>query len=322
MRLGLLTVVFNHLGFEEALDRVVAEGLDTVELGTGNYPGNSHCDPDSLLQEATALARFRKQLASRGLRISALACHGNPLHPNPTIAREHHRVFEQSLRLAQELEVDRITLFSGCPGGLDGGTSPNWVTCAWPPEYQEALDWQWREMVIPYWQEQAALAKKHGVRLCFEMHPGFVVYNPASLLKLRRAAGDSVGANFDPSHLFWQGIDVIEAVRLLGTEGAIFHVHAKDTGFNDSLVRKHGVLDTTPLDRVGDRSWIFRTVGYGHDQLFWRTFVSVLREVGYDDVLSIEHEDALASPEQGVSRAVEFLANSVLTEPPGQAWWA
>ena len=323
MRIGLLTVVFYHLPFEEALDRIAAAGLDTIELATGNYPGNTHCDPDRLLKDRDLLVAFQHQLERRALRVSAFACHGNPLHPQPAIASEHHRVFEQTVRLASLFGVDRITLFSGCPGASDSATSPNWVTCAWPPEFLELLEWQWREKVIPYWRDQAAFARQHGVtRLCFEMHPGFVVYNPATLMRLRDQVGETIGANFDPSHLFWQGIDVIEAVRLLGRAGAIFHVHAKDTAINAGVVRQNGVLDTTPLDRVADRAWIFRTVGYGHDALFWRQFISSLREVGYDDVMSIEHEDALASPEEGVTRAVEFLLGSVLKEPPAPAWWA
>lgn len=323
MRLGLLTVVFYHLPLETALDRIKAEGIDTIELGTGNYPGKTHCDPDRLLEDPGALEALCHQLRHRGLKVSALACHGNPLHPDRTIAAEHHRVFEQTVRLASRIEVDRITLFSGCPGGSPADTTPNWVTCAWPRDYQDILEWQWSERVVPYWKQQVDFAKRYGVtRLCFEMHPGFVVYNPASLLRLRGAIGEAVGANFDPSHLFWQGIDVIEAVRILGRAGAIHHVHAKDVAMNNGVMRLNGVLDTTPLDRIGERAWIFRTVGYGHDALFWRQFGSALREVGYDDVVSIEHEDALASPEEGVTRAVELLRNCLLSEPPAQAWWA
>jgi sugar phosphate isomerase/epimerase len=320
MEIGILTAVFRDRSLTDALDLVQAHGLHYVELGSGGYTGTHHCDPDRLLADIAALDRFQTELARRDIHISALACHGNPLHPNPEVAGRDHRTFQQSVLLAAQLGVDRLTLFSGCPGDSDTSQGPNWVTCAWPADYLAILDWQWTEKVIPYWQKQAAFARSHGVsRLCFEMHPGFVVYNPPTLLRLREAVGEEVGANLDPSHLFWQGIDVVTAVRQLGS--AIYHVHAKDTAINGDLVRSQGVLDTTPLGQVGQRSWVFRTVGYGHDELLWRQFLSALREVGYDDVVSIEHEDALASPEEGVQKAIALLRACILTEPPAQPWW-
>lgn len=320
MEIGILTAVFRDRPLAEALDLVQSYGVRHVELGSGGYTGNHHCDPDRLLANSHVRARFEEELSRRDIRISALACHGNPLHPDREVAARDHHTFQQTVLLAQKLGVDRLTLFSGCPGDSDSSRGPNWVTCAWPTDYLSILDWQWQEKVIPYWREQAAFAGSHGVtRLCFEMHPGFVVYNPPTLLRLREAVGEEIGANLDPSHLFWQGIDVVTAVHQLG--GAVYHVHAKDTALNPDLVRAKGVLDTTPLDQAGQRSWVFRTVGYGHDELLWRRFLSALREAGYDDVVSIEHEDALASPEEGVRKAVALLRSCILTEPPAQPWW-
>ena len=320
MQLGVSTVVLQHLRFEDALDRIAALGLTAVELGAGNYPGNTHCPADELLADATRLKEYRHALDKRGLTISALACHGNPLHPNRDVAREHHRVFEQAVLLAERLDVERLTLFSGCPGDSPASNQPNWVTCAWPTDYLTTLNWQWEDVVIPYWKEQATFARNHGVRkLCFEMHPGFVVYNPATLLRLREAVGGEIGANLDPNDLFWQGIDAVVAVRTLGD--ATYHVHAKDVDFNSEAVRRNGVLDTTPLEKIEARSWSFRTVGHGHDSLLWKRFFGALREVGYDDVISIEHEDILASPEEGLAQAVAFLKNCLFTEPRPQPWW-
>ena len=207
MKLGVFTVLFGNEPLEAALDRVVDAGIECVEIGTGNYPGDAHCRPAELLADDAALARFRDAITSRGLEISALSCHGNPIHPQPAIARASHETFAATVQLAQRLDVGRVNLFSGCPGDSETATYPNWVTCAWPTEYNELLEWQWREKVIPYWREQAGLATSHGVKLGFEMHPGFVVYNPASLLRLREACGEAIGANLDPSHLFWQGIE-------------------------------------------------------------------------------------------------------------------
>lgn len=322
MKLGLFTVVFADLPIEQALDRVVALGLDAVELGTGNYPGSSHCDPDELLADAARRHALTRALVDRGLVISALSCHGNPLHPDPDIARSSHETWRKTVRLAAELEVPVVNLFSGCPGDGPGAKAPNWVTCAWPPEYLETLDWQWNERAIPYWTEEAAFAQANGLdKLAFELHPGFLLYNPETLLRLRAAAGPAIGANVDPSHLAWQGIDPIEAVKLLGREGAIFHAHAKDVYLDSANIRRNGVLDTKHYSRFLDRSWTFRTVGYGLGEQFWRDFIGALRMTGYDGVLSIEHEDGLASVDEGLRKAVATLRNAVFSEPPAEMWW-
>lgn len=322
MKLGVFTVLYGNEPLEAVLDRVVEAGLDCVEIGTGNYPGNRHARPEELLADPKALERFRKAITSRNLEISALSCHGNPLHPQAAVARDSHDTFIRTVELAGRLEVSRINLFSGCPGDSDNARYPNWVTCAWPNEYGELLEWQWREKVIPYWREQAALAASRKLRLGFEMHPGFVVYNPVTLLRLREACGESVGANLDPSHLFWQGIDLEVAIAELGRAGAIFHTHAKDTAINPRNAALNGVLDTVPMAEVGRRSWIFRTVGYGHGELEWRRILSALRLAGYDDVLSIEHEDALLSVDEGFRKGVAFLRSVMPTEPAlADAWW-
>lgn len=320
MKLGVLTVLFQERSLDDALDRLVRLGVQAVELGTGNYPGNAHCNPPELLKSSAAIKAFRKNIEDRGLIISALSCHGNPLSPNHAFAAESDRVYRETVRLASELEVPVVNLFSGCPGDSETAKFPNWVTCAWPPEYLQVLDWQWNEKVIPYWQEAGAFADRAGVKLAFEMHPGFVVYNPETLLRLREAVGPVVGANFDPSHLFWQGIDAVAAIHHLA--GAIHHVHAKDTFLDQRNIAVNGVLDTKPYSKLPQRSWTFRTVGYGHDQLTWRSMVSALRLTGYDYVMSIEHEDPLASIDEGLEKAVSFLKDVLLMEQPATMWWA
>jgi sugar phosphate isomerase/epimerase len=322
VKLGVLTVVYQDLPLESALDKLAELGVDAVELGTGNYPGSAHCDPDALLAEPRRAAELRAAVESRGLEISALSCHGNPLHPDERVAAAAHSVWEKTLQVAALLEVPVVNTFSGCPGDGPGARSPNWVTCAWPPDYLDVLAWQWDECALPYWSRECERARSHGVqKIALEMHPGFLVYNPESLLRLRAAAGAEIGANFDPSHLFWQGIDPVEAIRALGAEGALFHAHAKDTYIDRANVRVNGTLDTKPYDRVRERSWTFRTVGFGHGESMWREIVSALRVAGYDHVLSIEHEDILASRDEGLARAVEFLRPLILREPPGEAWW-
>jgi len=320
VKIGVFDPVFGDLALEPVLDRVSELGLEAVEIGTGNYPGDARCKPAKLLADRAARERFAAAFSERNLVISALSCHGNPLHPDAERARHDDTVLRDTLRLAAALGVDRINLFSGCPGDGPGATQPNWVTCAWPPEFGEIVAWQWDEVVLPYWHDAAGYAREQGVRLGFEMHPGFVVYNPKTLLRLRSEIGDTIGANLDPSHLFWQGIDPIEAIRVLGP--AISHVHAKDTAIDPHNVAINGVLDLESYRNIGERSWVFRSVGDGHDLLFWKRFVAALRVAGYDHVLSIEHEDGLVSVDEGLERAVATLRASVMRERPADAWWA
>ena len=210
--------------------------------------------------------------------------------------------------------------FSGCPGDGPNATKPNWVTCPWPPDYSEILEWQWRECVIPYWKEEARFAKQHGIKIAFEMHPGFCVYNVETMLKLREACGDTLGCNFNPSHLFWNGVDACAAIRKLGD--AIYHVHAKDCKLDPYNAAVNGCNDAKPYSDEINRSWIFRTVVYGHDYQTWKDIVSNLKLVGYDFVLSIEHEDSLMSVNEGMQKAVAFLKEVVISEKAGEMWWA
>jgi sugar phosphate isomerase/epimerase len=258
-------------------------------------------------------------IADAGLTISALSCHGNPLHPDRATAQNYDDVFRKTVRLAEQLDVPVVVTFSGCPGDAEDAKHPNWVTCPWPPEFLEVLDWQWEKKAIPYWIGASNFAANHGVKVALEAHPGFVVYNVDSALKLRRAVGPNLGVNFDPSHFFWQGVDVPAAIRALGD--SIFHVHAKDVAVDGQNVAVNGVIDPKTYRRMAERSWLFRSVGWGHDALEWKRIVSALRMSGYDYVMSIEHEDALLSIDEGLRAAVDLLSQVILREPPVDAWW-
>jgi sugar phosphate isomerase/epimerase len=321
MKIGVVAALWNDLSFEETLDAAQRHGLDAIELGGGNFAGAAHVDPRRVIEEDGYGERVLDELDARGLELSAISVHGNPIHPNREIARAHDTAFRLACEAAASLGIGTVNVFSGCPGDRDGGTTPNWVTCPWPLEFSELYDWQWSEVIIPYWQEAARFASGHGIRLGFEMHPGMVVYNPATLLRLREAAGPTIGVNFDPSHLLWQGIDVLQAVRELSAHDVIYHVHAKDTFVDAINVVRNGNIDPKPYRQVIDRAWTFRTVGYGNDEHFWRSFVSELRVGGFDGVLSIEHEDLLLSVEEGLSRAVDMLRRCILVEPAAEAWW-
>lgn len=327
MKIGIFTALFGDKSLSETLDIVTAEGIQAVELGCGAYPGASHIGEsqdavEALLADPTRVSDLKKQVEDRGLIISAISCHGNAIHPNKSIAADHHRAFVNSVKLSSALGVGVVNGFSGCPGDNPNATMPNWVTCAWPDEFRDILEYQWNEVAIPYWREQNTFLDDHNVNFAIEMHPGFICYANDNLLRLRRECGNRLGANFDPSHLWWQGIDPIVSVTEIAKEGALFHVHAKDARIDPTNVSKNGVLDTKSYGDIANRSWVFRSVGYGHSIEWWKDFCSVLRTVGYDHVVSIEHEDGLMSPIEGLRKAVNVLQQAVIAQPAGAMFWA
>ena len=321
MNLSVMSPVLHQMSLEEALEYLSSLGVNSVEMGVGGYPGKAHIDAADYLAHPEKIENFKALLKKYNLELSALACHGNPIHPNKEKAKVFHDDFVAAMRLAVVLGADTIIGFSGCPGDCEQSQNPNWVTCAWPQEYCDILDWQWNEVLIPYWKKTAELAKEIGIKkIAFEMHPGFCVYNPPTLMKLRNAVGSIIGANFDPSHLYWQGIQPCEAIKYLGD--AIYHFHAKDTKIDEHNTAVKGVLDTTGYGDIVNRSWVFRTVGYGHGASEWNNMISVLKSIGYDGAISIEHEDGLMSPKEGLEKAVAFLKNIIIYEKPDEMWWA
>ena len=322
MKISVLANLYGQKSLDEALAIITGLGVHTVELGAGGYPGKAHCNPAELLADPAKYDAFIATLKKYDVSVCALACHGNAVHPDPEIAAAFDKDFREAVLLAEKMGIDTVITFSGCPGDAPGATYPNWVTCPWPDDFLKILDWQWNEVLIPYWKEAGAFAKAHGVsRIAFEMHPGFCVYNPETLLKLRAAVGDVIGANFDPSHLIWQGMDPVAAIREL--QGAIYHFHAKDTKIDAINVAKNGVLDTKHYGDEIHRAWIFRTVGYGNGETYWRDMVSNLRLCGYDRVLSIEHEDSLMTIDEGLAKAVAFLKDiCIYEEKPTTMSWA
>jgi len=320
MKLGVFTCLLSNLPLAQALDYFKSLGIEMIELGCGAYPGNAHANPKELLANPAKLAAFKKTIADSGLEISALSCHANPIHPDAATAAAFDADMRDTVLLAEALGVRNINTFSGCAGDHDGAKYPNWVTCPWPNEFGEILDWQWNEKLIPYWKDFVAFAKSHGVdKIGLELHPGFMVYNTETLLRLRAAVGPEIGANFDPSHLVWQGMDPVACIRAMGD--AIFHVHAKDAKIDKYNTAVNGVLDNKPYGDEINRSWIFRSVGYGNDANYWKDIVSNLRMVGYDYAMSIEHEDSLMSQNEGLSKAVAMLKDVMITEPTGEMWW-
>ncbi|WP_129113950.1 sugar phosphate isomerase/epimerase family protein [Halegenticoccus tardaugens] len=322
MDVGVLTVALADKSIEDTLSYLSDLGVGAVELACGGFVGNTHLSRKEYLDEEGAQSELQSLLVENDLYISALATHNNPLHPVKERAAEADEELRETIRLARQLDVDAVTTFSGLPAGDQDDSVPNWITAPWPNEHHEAHEYQWQEVAIPYWQEIETYADDHGVDIAIEMHPNMLVYEPHGMLELREATGDRIGANFDPSHLLWQNIDITSAIRLLGKEDAIHHFHAKDTKVYDANAREKGVLDTTPYTDEIDRSWIFRSIGYGHGEAFWKDVVSALRMVEYDGTLSIEHEDSLTSSTEGLEKAIDVLGRAVFKSNPGDAYWA
>jgi sugar phosphate isomerase/epimerase len=312
MKLGMITDSLGHLPLEPMLDFAAAQGFEMLEFACGNWSSAPHLDLERMLSDASARRGFMAGLERRGIAVSALNCSGNPLHPGE-IGRRHDAVTRKTFALAGMLGVRRVVMMSGLPGGAPGDSTANWVTTAWPRENQEILRYQWEDVIIPYWRELASEAKAHGIeKLCLELHGHQAVYSASTLLRLRAAVGDIVGANFDPSHLMWMGADPLAAIAALGP--AIHHVHAKDTAIHPVNAPRDGVMETIPNARIGERAWNYVTLGYGRDEAWWNRFCMTLAMAGYDDVLSIEHEDVLMSPEEGVEKSVRLLRRAMVNQ--------
>jgi sugar phosphate isomerase/epimerase len=307
---GVFNPPFRSLSLDAMLDKFSSLGVEAVEIGAGGYTGTPQCPVADLLADPAKARAWKKKFDDRGMPIMTISCHANALHPDPAKGGEFAKQFRDAVQLAGMLEIPTVVGFSGCPGGSPTDATPAWVVYGWPHDHSQALAWQWKERVIPYWQETVKFAREHGVRrIALEMHPNFVVYNPRTLMRLREAVGEEIGANCDLSHLFWQQCNPVEVIRYLGKQGAIYHAHMKDTAFFPTNVERFGVLNfaSSPGDTEG--SEFFRAVGYGHGATVWKDVIAAYMEVGYDGMLSIENEDHLLSGEVGVTRSLAVLKN-------------
>ena len=313
MILCLSTDSLGALAFEDALDVAAGLGIQAVEVAAGGHSSAPHMRIDELLGDRAARARFAEAIASRGLQLNAINCSSDPLHPRH--GAEHLALIKDSIRLAGELGVEKIVAMAGCPGDSPSAPTVNWIWFPWPEEMLAIREHQW-EIAIALWGEVADFAGKHGVRrIALELLPLQLVYNVPTLRRLRDAVGPVIGANIDPSHMFWQQMDAARVVSALGP--AVHHVHLKDTQLFGDELALNGVLDFRSWDDPEHRSWVFRTVGQGQPVEVWMAFLDALRAIGYEDALSIENEDLLLPGELGVREAVSFIQS--LSAPEGVA---
>jgi sugar phosphate isomerase/epimerase len=311
IRIGVFDPAFRNLSLEQMIEVIKEFKIEAVELASGNEVGNPHCDREGLLADQSKRRAYAAVFEKNDLMISAFSCHGNPVHPDRDRAQHDDRVYRQTIELAAQMGVNRMVCFSGCPG--DGtGKHPNWIQSLETEEWVQLLDWQWQEVLIPYWKDLAVYARQHNVLLAVEMDSGNSVFNVATLLKLRHAAGDNVGANLDFSGIFQLGVEPTAVLKKLGEESCIYHMHGKDIWIDPGNTAVNGLVDMTPYSDLAHRSWSYADIGFGHDLVVWKSIAETLKAVGYHHVISIEHESPYTSDRIGVARAAQALRQVLL----------
>lgn len=311
MKIGFVSDSLGGLSFDQVLDNAARIGVSGVEVNTGGWSTAPHFDLAATKASAESRKAFRGAFEARGLEVISLNANGNPTHPTEPKQGE---CLKDTIRVAGEMGIKTVCTMSGLPAGRKGDLMPNWVVSSWPPETRRILDYQWNEVLIPFWTEVAALARDCGVeRIALELHGNQCVYNVPTLMKLRQAIGPVIGANLDPSHLFWMGADPLVAAEALA--GAVYHVHAKDTMLNARVQATTSLLENGGLTDVPARSWSYITLGFGHGEEWWRSFCYRLKMGGYDGWLSIEHEDVLLNSLEGLEKSVALLQGVIPVAP-------
>lgn len=307
MRLAIKTCTLD-MPYTDMLDFCVNQGVSAVEIGTGNWSGAPHIDLDTLVSSETARVRWYDEMRCRGIELCALNCSGNPL-----AHKQEMEVTEKTFRLAGQLGLKKVVMMSGLPAGCAEDRTPVWITTSWPPETQDILDYQWNEVCIPVWKHLVEMAADCGIeQIALENHGMQLVYNPETLLRLRKEVGPMVGMNLDPSHMFWMGGDPIEAARVLGEHDAIYHVHAKDSRPERRMAGPNGMLDTKPISAFRNRAWNYVSVGAGHGLQWWQEFFSVVRMCGYDGDVSLEMEDLTLPMLEGHLASLRTLKDALV----------
>jgi sugar phosphate isomerase/epimerase len=324
MELGAYTACLHDRPLPEVLRLLRDFGLTSAEVNAGGFIPAPHLPTGPLLASAGAREEYLGQFEQAGITLTGLNVNGNPLNPDPAVGPQHAADLHQAITLAGLLGVRRVVAMSGLPAAHPGGQAACWVVNPWDSQFLDVLDYQWRAVVIPFWTDIQARARAADVKVCIEMHPHNVVFNPGTLERLATAINAThVGAELDPSHLFWQGIDPVAAIGRLG--GLVYHAAAKDTRINEANRAIFGVLDDrfsrvpadeNPLNLGGtntltrwpaDSSWQFVAVGRGHDQEFWSTFLRALAAVDPGMAVNIEHEDTELGQEEGLRLAADNL---------------
>jgi sugar phosphate isomerase/epimerase len=325
MKLGAYTACLHDRSIDETLKILGELGLTSAEINAGGFIGAPHIPIGDILASPGAAEEYLGKFEQAGITLTGLNVNGNPLNPDPEVGPKHAADLHRTIEVAAALGVKRVVTMSGLPGGHPGATVANWVVNPWDSQYLDILDHQWNDVAIPFWKDIQARAAAADVKVAIEMHPHNLVFNPPTLQRLvEQTNATHVGAEMDPSHLFWQGIDPVAAVRHLGE--LVFHAAAKDTRINTDNVRLYGVLDdrfsrtpadANPLNLGGHNTlnqwprnpaWQFVAVGRGHGVPdFWVPFLRALHDVDADMAVNIEHEDTELDQIEGLRLAAENL---------------
>lgn len=327
MKLGAYTACLHDLPLADALAVLRELELDAAEVNSGGFLPTPHLPVELLRDSATAREEYLGTFTAAGIELTTLNCNGNPLHPDPAVREKHAADVMRSIEVAAMLGVRRVVTMSGLPASDPTGLRPAWTVLPWESSQLDARDHQWNDVAIPWWRQVQARAADADVHVCIEMHPHNVVYNPATMQRLATEIGAThVGAEMDPSHLFWQHIDPIAALDALGD--LVRNAAAKDTRINPAAA-VNGVLDDR-FGRVGadepgavglggrytlsrwpqEASWDFVAVGRGHDVGFWAEFLAALERIDPDMAVAIEHEDAELGQREGLGVAARTLLDA------------
>jgi len=319
VRLALVTEGMIHRPIEGLMDWLeehVPEVRD-LEVGTGGYSPLGH---SPLALTGPERRAWYDRLSDRGFRVAAFNVSGNPLHPDPAIGGRHDSDLRRTIELAAELGVDRIVAMSGCPAaGPNASSAPHFAANAWLPDYAGVAEWQWEHRVGPYWQEIDELvgATSRELQICLELHPGAYVYNVETYVRLN-ARAPRIRVNLDPSHLFWQQMDPLLVIDRLGS--LIGYSHAKDVRYDSAELALNGLLDSRWPGDPEHTPWDFAAVGRGvHGPDWWATFADALASGTGAPFLSIEHEDRLVSPEEGITGSAAVLGRHAGVGATGMA---
>ncbi|MFF0267074.1 sugar phosphate isomerase/epimerase family protein [Kribbella sp. NPDC004536] len=305
MKTGVFLDCLRGWALDDALTFLAGQEIHCLEVGTFGERVAFEYRLDELLVDGKQRKQLLTRVEAAGLEITALGCYGNPLHPDAGRAARQQSLFRKTVELAALLGVRTVTEFAGCPGDSEQARFPNWISMLALDDFAQILDWQWSERVLPYWERAAAFAGEHDVKVALELYPGSVVFNPRTLMRLRDAVGPAVGALVDPSHLFWQQIDIPAAVRYLGA--AVHRVHLNDSQLKPQNLAVAGVLNPVAGQDWADKTWVHRTIGFGHGLDFWTDFVASVLEAGYAEDLCIEQGDALFKDADGIAKAAELI---------------
>jgi sugar phosphate isomerase/epimerase len=320
VKIGMCMASLLDRDWEPALDTTLALGVTSVEAMGGGHVPRRHCDPLALAAGAGARDALMRPLRDRGMELAALGCYGNFLDPDTAARTAAQQDLRAAIRAAAELGVGTVTSNAGCPGGAPGDTTPNWVVNSlFPKRWEEAYRWQWEECVLPFWEEIGRFAAQHDVAVCLEPMAGDVVYNLGTFRRLREHAGERIRCHVDPSHLWWQGIEISEFVAALS--GEIGFAHAKDVSLEPAVLRLEGLLPSCDYDDWDRRSWSMRALGHGHPETFWREYLIGLRRAGYDGTVAVEFQEPYLSIDDGLRRSVAILREAMPQDPAPSGNW-